>query len=242
MTYSPILQSQHLSKTYGSEGESKKVLDNISLDICPGELTCIMGKSGCGKSTLLRCLSGLEQPTTGTVFRTEGLTQAFVFQDPRLLPWKTVRENIALGLLHTNNVRENEDAITESLRLVRLPSAANMYPDQLSGGMAQRVGLARALARKPDILYLDEPFGALDALTRRQMQQELLDILAKQSITTLLVTHDVTEAVLLANRIVELRNGKIGHIWHIDLPFPRKSFSPEVSSFSEEILNTLLNS
>ena len=235
-----LISVKDITKEFASPQGPKVVLDHLDLDINPGELVCIMGHSGCGKTTLLHCLAGLTAPTSGSIHIAPHTTQSLVFQDPRLLPWKTVGENIALGLLHAPQVKDPIRAVQESLALVRLPQAADLFPCELSGGMAQRVGLARALAREPDILYLDEPFGALDALTRRQMQAELLRILQRRPVTTVFITHDVSEAVLVADRIVEIRAGKIARSWPVAFPKPRRMSDPGVAKLAEAILEELL--
>lgn len=186
------------------------VLRDVSLEIAPGEIVALIGASGSGKSTLLRQVSGLDRPDTGAVTidgtALVGVDQrcAVAFQEPRLLPWRTVADNVELGLPHGTRGREGRERVRELLELVQLAASAGLRPRQISGGMAQRVSLARALARNPGVLLLDEPFGALDALTRLRMQDLLLDLHAAQPATILLVTHDVDEALYLADRVVLL--------------------------------------
>jgi sulfonate transport system ATP-binding protein len=187
------------------------VLRDVSLTIAPGEVVAILGRSGCGKSTLLRIAAGLDAPSSGTV-RIDGTPVngidarcAVAFQEPRLLPWRTVAGNVALGLPRGREpTRDDEGRVAELLELVGLTRFANHRPREVSGGMAQRTALARALARNPGVLLLDEPFGSLDALTRLRMQDLLLDVHAAAPTTVLLVTHDVDEALQLADRVVVL--------------------------------------
>ncbi|MBQ9155809.1 MAG: ABC transporter ATP-binding protein [Eubacterium sp.] len=192
-----------------------KVLTDISLDIKKGEFLSVIGVSGCGKSTLLRIIGGLETKTEGTLLVNGQEVEkpsrkiGFVFQDHRLLPWLTVEENIKLAL--DRNQPDADRLVKENLELVGLGDFAKSYPGQLSGGMAQRVAIARALSNKPDILLLDEPFGALDAMTRINMQQELRRIWQQEKITMILITHDIEEAIFLGERVVVLssRPGRI---------------------------------
>ncbi|MFJ2356618.1 ABC transporter ATP-binding protein [Frigoribacterium sp. NPDC087798] len=196
----------------------RPVLNALDLDVTAGEIIAIVGPSGCGKSTLLRQVGGLDQPDTGTVDIDDSPTRptdqrcAIAFQEPRLLPWRTLRQNVELGLPKARKGERGgkpdkaagQARITELLDLVGLGSSADLRPRQVSGGMAQRTSLARALARAPKVLLLDEPFGALDALTRLRMHDLLLDIHRAEPTTVLLVTHDVDEALYLADRIVVL--------------------------------------
>ena len=188
----------------------RKVLRDVSLEIAPGEIVALIGASGSGKSTLLRQVSGLDHPDSGTVLiggtPLAGVDQrcAVAFQEPRLLPWRTIAHNVELGLPHGTPRAEGKARVAELLELVQLSDAADLRPRQISGGMAQRASLARALARGPGVLLLDEPFGALDALTRLTMQDLLLDIHAAEAATILFVTHDVEEALYLADRVVLL--------------------------------------
>lgn len=188
----------------------RQVLRDITLRIEPGEIVALIGASGCGKSTLLRQVCGLDDPTTGAISIGESPVTAFdprcavAFQEPRLLPWRTIEKNVALGLPHGTDRRDGSRRVSELLALVELGGSSSLRPRQVSGGMAQRVSLARALARGPGVLVLDEPFGALDALTRLKMQDLLLDIHAAEPATILLVTHDVDEALYLADRVVLL--------------------------------------
>lgn len=189
---------------------TRRVLRDIDLEIAPGEIVALLGPSGCGKSTLLRQIGGLDSPDTGEVLLGDrpvsGSDQrsAVAFQEPRLLPWRTVTRNVEVGLKRGTPRAEGRERVTELLRLVQLSDAASLRPRQISGGMAQRASLARALARGPGVLLLDEPFGALDALTRLTMQDLLLDIHAAEPATILFVTHDVEEALYLADRVVLL--------------------------------------
>jgi sulfonate transport system ATP-binding protein len=189
---------------------TRRVLRDIDLEIAPGEIVALLGPSGCGKSTLLRQVSGLDTPDTGGVFidgtPVTGIDQrsAVAFQEPRLLPWRSVTRNVEIGLQRGTAKAEGRARVAELLGLVQLSDAATLRPRQISGGMAQRASLARALARGPGVLVLDEPFGALDALTRLKMQDLLLDIHAAEPATILLVTHDVDEALYLADRVVLL--------------------------------------
>ena len=199
-----------------------KVLSDISLAVKKGEFVSVIGVSGCGKSTLLRIIGGLESLSEGEVLvngspvKKPSKKVGFVFQDHRLLPWLTVKENIRFAL---DTKSKDADAIIEKyLTLVNLEGFQDAYPSQLSGGMAQRVAIARALANQPDILLLDEPFGALDAITRISMQQELQKIWKKENITMILITHDIAEAVYLGERVVVMssRPGRIKDIVPVD--------------------------
>ncbi len=194
----------------GESAEPRIVLRDINITVKPGELVAILGTSGCGKSTLLRITAGLDTGFTGNVSidgtPVEGIDprSAFAFQEPRLFPWRSVAQNVALGLPHGTDKAEGEARVAELIELVGLTASANHRPREISGGMAQRASLARALARNPGVLLLDEPFGALDALTRLKMQDLLLDIHAAAPTTVLLVTHDVDEALQLADRVILL--------------------------------------
>jgi sulfonate transport system ATP-binding protein len=194
----------------GESEEPRVVLRDINITVKPGELVAILGTSGCGKSTLLRITAGLDTGFTGNVSidgtPVEGIDprSAFAFQEPRLFPWRSVAQNVALGLPHGTDKAEGDARVAELLELVGLTASANHRPREISGGMAQRASLARALARNPGVLLLDEPFGALDALTRLKMQDLLLDIHAAAPTTVLLVTHDVDEALQLADRVILL--------------------------------------
>lgn len=225
---SPLLTIQGLSKTFRQGNSTVLALSGIDLSIAQGQFISIVGGSGCGKSTLLRIIAGLESDYEGTVrldgkaIRGPGLDRGMVFQEHRLLPWLTVEQNIAFGL---NGMPDAEvrRRIDEHLELVGLAGFAKAYPSQLSGGMSQRVAIARALANQPEILLLDEPFGALDALTKIQMQNEVLRIWQAERTTMLLVTHDIDEAIFLGDKIVVMspRPGTIKKILPVNLSRPR---------------------
>ncbi|MFB6354148.1 MAG: ABC transporter ATP-binding protein [Halobacteriales archaeon] len=198
-----------VSKTRGEDGDRTRVLDDVSLAVEPNEFVVVVGPSGCGKTTLLEIIAGIEAPTAGTV-RLDGTALdgpstdvAMVFQDFRLLPWKTVLENVTLGLTvqGADDAQTREAIAREWLRKVGLDGEDDRHPAELSGGMRQRVGLARALAVDPEVLLMDEPFGSLDAQTRHALQAELLELWAEQRKTIVFVTHDVREAAFLADRI-----------------------------------------
>ncbi len=217
-----------LHKTYSTGTKEITALKNISLSIEKGEFIGIVGSSGCGKSTLLRVIAGLETSYEGVVLLSgvritrPGLDRGMVFQEHRLLPWLTVEQNVAFGL-NGNGSEENRRLVQKHLELVGLTGFATAYPHQLSGGMAQRVAIARALVNRPQILLLDEPFGALDALTRIQMQQEILRIWEQERTTMILVTHDIDEAIFLGDRVVVMssRPGTVKKIIPVVLPRPR---------------------
>ncbi len=217
---------QDLRKKYArKKQEDLSVLDGISFEIKKGEFVCIVGGSGCGKSTLLRLMSGLDPEYEGQIIIDDKLVKkpdkkrGFVYQENRLFPWMTVEKNVGF-VINDGEKNENKDRVKAVLELVGLKGFETAYPKELSGGMAQRVNIARALVKEPEILFLDEPFGALDALTRIQLQKELLEIRKKQKNTMLLVTHDIEEAVYLADRVIILGNrpAKILDIVEVDLP------------------------
>lgn len=218
------------------------VLKEINISIQRGEFIAIVGKSGCGKSTLLRLIAGLEEATTGTIAQNDvilsGINQQarMMFQDGRLLPWKTVIENIGLGLSGDWKPRA-----LDALKNVGLEDRADDYPSTLSGGQKQRIALARALVCKPDLLLLDEPLGALDALTRMEMQCMIEAVWEKNQITSILVTHDVEEAVRLSDRIILLENGRIKLDKRIDLSRPRSRTDNLYNKYVEEILNKIMD-
>lgn len=236
----PFITVLGLTKSFRKgEGFITPVKDlNVTLNA--GEVLAVLGQSGCGKTTLLRLLAGLEVPDAGTITYGPHCRFGIVFQEPRLLPWKSVRENVALALLHEKNASAVNQAVTDVLRLTRMESSQDRNPSELSGGMAQRVALARALAAKPEVLLLDEPFGALDALTRRLMQRELTRILSQTHSGVFLVTHDVAEALMLADRIVLLEGGTLCKTWHVTSPRPRHETSEEIIALRSEIYARIL--
>lgn len=225
----------------GVEFSSRKgtfcALDTINLSIEKGEFVALIGHSGCGKSTLLNVVSGLVKPTRGVVFLDDkvvdspGVDRAVVFQDHSLLPWLTVEENVRLAVDKTTkemSKAERKDWVFHNLDLVKMTHAATKRPGELSGGMKQRVGIARAIAMNPLVLLMDEPFGALDALTRASLQDVVMSIQAQLNNTVLMITHDVDEAVLLADRVVMMTNGpaaRIGEDHAVNIPRPRTRLS-----------------
>lgn len=234
-----------VSKSFPQRKNRLRVLDDIDLEIHPGEFLSIVGRSGCGKSTLLRLIAGLDGSYEGDIRidgqRVEGtsLDRGLLFQDARLLPWLDVEENVALALTSSRYSRkEQRDLVLRHLKLVGLEGFAKTYPHQLSGGMQQRVAVARGLVNRPRVLLLDEPLAALDALTRQYLQGELERIWKEEGITTVLVTHDVEEAILLSDRIVVLepRPGRVRRVVEIDLPRPRSRSDAKFLSIKEELL------
>ena len=228
-------QLEKVSRAFGAV----EVLRELSLTIARGEFVAVVGPSGCGKTTLLNLLSGYDQPSSGVIQR-DGEVR-MVYQQDGLFPWLTVAENIALGLRHLKDESERTRQTNELLRLIRLESFDQHYPHQLSGGMRQRVELARALAGASDILLLDEPFSAVDYLTRLRLRQELARLLAERPRTVALVTHDIEEAAQLADRVIVLseRPARIQYELSIAAPRPRDLTHPEVVSAIHRILTEL---
>jgi sulfonate transport system ATP-binding protein len=236
------LSIRHLSKQFVIGNQKLDVLDDINLEINSGDIISLVGHSGCGKSTILRIVAGMENHEIGDVLldgekiSEPGLDRGMIFQDHRLLPWLTVYDNIAFGLYDIAQEKKKK-TIESYIELVGLKGFENVYPHQLSGGMAQRASIARALIHRPKVLLLDEPFGALDALTRIQLQQEILKIWNKDTTTMLLVTHDIDEAIYLGDYVVVLTNrpAKIKLIMKVDLPRPRDRTSYEFSQLRRNI-------
>ncbi|WGV28143.1 ATP-binding cassette domain-containing protein [Halotia branconii] len=232
------LQVRGLSKTFGKQ----QVLHNLDLEIASGEFVAVVGRSGCGKSTLLRLLAGLEPPTTGGILiNGETLRQInhsarVMFQDARLLMWRRVLENVGLGLRHNWQIKAQW-----ALEQVGLADRAQEWPAVLSGGQRQRVALARALVSQPRLLLLDEPLGALDALTRIEMQRLISNIWQEQKFTALLITHDVEEAVALADRVVLIESGKVAMDFEITLSRPRHRGDAACAAIIEHIYERVLN-
>ena len=245
------LRVWHVSKEFvspdGGVTPGALALDDVSLSIAAGELVSIVGPSGCGKSTLLRMIAGLTAPTSGEVaigadpITAPSAERGLVFQDPNLFPWLTVRRNIEVGLVARGVLREKRAEVDEFMRLVGLEAFANSFPHHLSGGMAQRVSLARALINHPRVLLLDEPLGALDAFTRMRMQDEVLRLWQVRGTTMLFVTHDIDEAIYMSDRIVIMtqRPGKIEQIIPVEMDRPRDRSSEEFLRLRGDILETL---
>jgi len=240
------LRIDHVFKSFARDGASIPVLDDIDLEVAEGEFICLVGPSGCGKSTLLDVMGGFMKPTSGTVtIDGEVVTgpdprRILVFQERGVFPWLTVEGNIAFGLSKLPRA-EREARVAHYVRMVRLEGFEKSYPSDLSGGMKQRLQVARALAVNPDILYLDEPFGALDSITRVIMRGELLRIWQTERRTILFVTHDIDEAVQMADRVVVLssRPARIKDILTIDIPHPRNISSPRYLELRDELLKQI---
>ncbi len=248
-----FLKIDRVSKTYPSADGPVTILDNISLDVQEGEFVCVIGHSGCGKSTLLNMVSGFNTPTQGTVFlqnqpiTAPGPDRMMVFQSYCLLPWLTVYENVylAVAAVHTGkSAAEKKSIVHEHLQMVGLTEAAAKRPHQISGGMKQRVAIARALSIQPQVLILDEPFGALDAITKEELQDELLAIWREQQVTIMMITHDIDEALYLADRLVMMTNGpaaQIGEIMNIPFERPRNRSEIMDSKLYVELRNSALD-
>jgi NitT/TauT family transport system ATP-binding protein len=241
------LDVEGVSHGFDIGGAVLPVLDDISFGVKPGEFVALLGPSGCGKSTLLRLVAGLESPQSGTL-REDGelITGPFpsrvvVFQDPTLFPWRTVWDNVALGLEAQGILKSQRHRVDAAIDLVGLSLFRKTYPHQLSGGMAQRVALARALVNDPKIFILDEPLGKLDSLTRITMQAEIASLWRRSGFTTLLVTHDVEEAVFLANRVIVFsdRPARIKADVAVDRPYPRHRGDPELAELRRNLLGLL---
>ncbi|HYD66194.1 ABC transporter ATP-binding protein [Azospirillum sp.] len=248
MPHPGTLSLDHVGKRYPVHGGELEVLRNVTLTVDPGEFVSVVGTSGCGKSTLLRLIIGLDGSYEGDIrldgarIRGTSLERGIVFQEHRLFPWLTVEENVALGLLRSRLPEaEKRRSIAEHIALVGLAGFEKAYPAQLSGGMAQRVAIARALVNRPSILLLDEPFGALDALTRAALQTELQRIWQAEGITTILVTHDVAEAVYLGDRVVVMQPspGRIRRVLPVPLPHPRDRADPRLADLERNVLDEL---
>jgi NitT/TauT family transport system ATP-binding protein len=246
------LQVYHVSHGFALRGADLPVLEDVSLEVAPGEFVALLGPSGCGKSTLLRLVAGLEVPRAGQIFDSGALVAApdpsrvIMFQDPTLYPWRTVRANAALGLEARGQLRgpgrhAAGERISAALKLVGLDNFAGAYPHQISGGMAQRAALARALVNEPRLLILDEPLGKLDSLTRLTLQQELVALWQRGGFSALMVTHDVEEALLMANRIVVFsdRPAHILATLEVTLPYPRHRDDAELVALRRHVLGLL---
>ncbi len=252
----PYLQIDHVSMTFPTDAGPLTVLDGVDLKVEKGEFVTLIGHSGCGKSTVLNIVAGLLQATRGGVIlegrevNEPGPDRAVVFQNHSLLPWLTVYENVRLAVdqvfKKTKTRQERHEWTLHNLELVHMSHALERKPDEISGGMKQRVGIARALAMEPKVLLMDEPFGALDSLTRTHMQDSLMAIQARLNNTVIMITHDVDEAVLLSDRIVMMTNGpraRIGAILNVDLPRPRDRLAlaeqPAYNHYRAEVVRFL---
>jgi len=235
-----VLRVEGVSRVFGHGASAVQALDRISLEVARGDFVCLVGASGCGKSTLLHLLAGLDSPTAGSV-AVEGRT-ALMFQEAALFPWLTLAGNVSLALrLRGVPRRERRDQVTALLQMVHLEGFADRRPHELSGGMRQRVALARALAQDADVLLMDEPFGSLDAMTRDLLHAELERLWSDRHFTALFVTHNVREAVRLANRVLVLtsRPGRVSTEFSVDIPRPRRIETPAVSALAGEITQQL---
>ena len=247
---------QSVEQTFKTKKGLFPALREINLTVAKGEFVALIGHSGCGKSTLLNLIAGLTTPTSGVLLCADkeiagpGPERAVVFQNHSLLPWLTCFENIYLAVERVFGATESKAQLkqrtNDALALVGLTAAAQKRPGEISGGMKQRVGIARALSMEPKVLLMDEPFGALDALTRAKLQDELLEIVAKTHATVVMVTHDVDEAVLLSDKIVMMTNGPaatIGEVLHVDLPRPRNRVAladdPQYQHYRKAVIDFL---
>lgn len=249
MSYDHLIEIASVDRTYAGTASNTSVedLSDINLSIRKGEFLSIIGPSGCGKTTLLRLIAGLDTPEAGKItLEGEAITapdpqRGYVFQQGSLFPWLTVEKNIAAGLKARGVYKENKEEVARFIELIGLQGFEKAYPHQISGGMAQRVAIARALINRPVALLLDEPMGALDAFTRADLQDKLLELWQKDGTTMILVTHDVDEAIYLSDRIVIMtpRPGKISEIMDVRLPRPRDRAAEEFMALRSIILEKL---
>jgi NitT/TauT family transport system ATP-binding protein len=236
------LRLDAVSKVYGRGRGAVHALDNVSLTVAPGEFVCLVGASGCGKSTLLSLVAGLDRPTAGTIGAPGDEAPGLMFQEPALFPWLTVAANVALPMrLRGVGRGERRDLAARLLRSVHLDGFGDKRPHELSGGMRQRVALARTLAMETGLLLMDEPFGALDAMTRDLLHDELERIWQERRLTVVFVTHNVREAARLGDRIVLLssRPGRVVWERRVDVPRPRRIDSPEIAAVGAEVTERL---
>ncbi len=253
-TSRPFLEIRALQKVFQRpDGSESIILDGIDLTVGEREFISIIGHSGCGKSTLLRIVAGLDRATRGLVclegkeITKPGADRMMVFQQYSLLPWLTVEENVRLAVdevMRQATALERKQAVSEHLAMVNLTDAAKKYPDEISGGMKQRVGIARALATRPKMLLMDEPFGALDALTKRKLQKQVLEIWESHPQAVMMITHDIDEALYMSDRIVMMTNGpkaKIGEILTVPFPHPRDRHTIRESQTYYELRNHALD-
>jgi sulfonate transport system ATP-binding protein len=243
------LEIRSVSKSYSVNNATLLALDDVSFTVEPGEFVTILGASGCGKSTLLRLIIGLDADYRGDILLEgqrvagPGADRSIVFQEARLLPWLTIEQNVALGLDASGTPAAMSKRIAvEQLKRVQLTGFERAYPHQLSGGMAQRAAIARALVSQPKVLLLDEPLGALDSQTRAYMQEQLLSLWRREGITIVMVTHDIEEAVYLSDKIVvmEPSPGRVRGILPIEWPHPRDRASPRFANLKERIVRMLM--
>ena len=236
------LKIDNVRKVFDTRNGEMIALNGVSLDIKENEFICVVGPSGCGKSTLLNIIAGLSEPTSGKVYcdgkevTGTGTERGVVFQQYALFPWMTVKKNVMFGLnLKGIKGKEAEDIAMKYIKMVQLEDFVNHYPKELSGGMKQRVAIARAYAVNPSVLLMDEPFGALDAQTRTQLQTELLETWEKEQKTCFFITHDVDEAIILAQKVIIMsaRPGRIKEIVNIDIPYPRTQETKMTPRFLE---------
>lgn len=242
---SNLLQLRGVSKSFTLPTGSLHVLDEVTLDVAAGEFICILGTSGCGKSTLLRLIAGLDTEYSGSItydgepVTGPDLARCIIFQEHRLFPWLNVEQNIQFAFSATKIPRqEQQERVAEQIRRVGLAGFEKAWPHQISGGMAQRAAIARALVNRPKLLLLDEPLGALDALTRLRLQQELQRLWLDVGITMVMVTHDIEEAVFLSDRIVVLdsRPGRIRRIVHVPMAHPRERTAADFNVIKHDVL------
>lgn len=242
-----ILNIEHLKKDFVIKGETVEVLKDISLEIERGEFISLIGSSGCGKSTVLKLITNLEDPTSGKIYidgePVKGPSEkvSMIFQESRLFPWLTVEENIEFTISKSIPKNKRKEIVKNHIELVGLSGFERAVPSQLSGGMQQRVSIARGLATNPEILLLDEPFGALDAFTRINMQEETLKIWEKEKTTMIMVTHDIDEAIYLSDRIVVMsaKPGVVKDIVNVKLPRPRDRSSLDFMSIRRKVMLAL---
>lgn len=234
------LKIDNVRRVFNTRNGEMIALNGVSLDIMENEFICVVGPSGCGKSTLLNIIAGLLEPTSGAVYcdgkevTGTGTERGVVFQQYALFPWMTVKKNVMFGLnLKGIKGKEAEDIAMKYIKMVQLEDFANHYPKELSGGMKQRVAIARAYAVNPSVLLMDEPFGALDAQTRTQLQTELLETWEKERKTCFFITHDVDEAIILAQKVIIMsaRPGRIKEVVEVDIPYPRNQETKMTAEF-----------